>query len=49
MGGNHPHTIARDLGGRVGVGGVREGGVLGIRMRLKGRQGLQSIRGYALG
>lgn len=30
MGGSHPHTIARDLVGRVGVGGVREGGVLGL-------------------
>jgi len=30
MGGNHPHTIARDLVGRVGAGGVREGGVLGL-------------------
>lgn len=30
MGGNHPHTIARDLVGRVGVSGVREGGVLGL-------------------
>lgn len=28
--GSHPHTIARDLAGRVGSGGVREGGVLGL-------------------
>src|SRR5699024_626325 len=30
MGGNHPRTIARDLVGRVGAGGVREGGILGL-------------------
>lgn len=30
MGGNHPHTIARDLVGRVGASGVREGGILGL-------------------
>src|SRR5690554_223444 len=30
MGGNHPHTIALDLVGRVGAGGVREGGILGL-------------------
>ncbi len=28
--GNHPHTIALDLVGRVGSGGVRSGGVLGL-------------------
>lgn len=28
--GSHPHTIARDLSGRVGNSGVREGGVLGL-------------------
>lgn len=28
--GNHPHTIARELVGRVGTGGVRQGGILGL-------------------
>lgn len=28
--GNHPHTIARELVGRVGAGGVRQGGILGL-------------------
>lgn len=48
--GNHPHTIARDLVGRVGASGVREGGIMGLdaprAMRLdRVRQGMRTAEG----